>query len=239
MVMGIIAANPAPTPLTLDGFRRGFLAALPFLISNGISGIVIGVAYRGLGLDLPMAALFSIAVYSGTAQAVILGMWPTAPSLTAMMVACVATNARYLFMGAHLRHLFDAVPRRRMLPILYFLADASWFMTVAEAGLGRRDPAYLLGCSVPMVMGWVGGTVFGYLLPMKPQGALAVAATFLPLGFIVTLLPTQWRGPRSWLPWTVSAVVAVAVAIKLGPTWSMLVGGLAGTTISLARNDAD
>ena len=238
MLMGIIAADPPRTPLTLGGFRRGFLAALPFLFSNGISGIVIGVAYRGLGLDLPMAALFSIAVYSGTAQAVILGMWPTAPSLVAMMLACVATNARYLFMGAHLRHLFDAVPRRRMLPILYFLADASWFMTVAEAEAGRRSPAYLLGCSVPMVTGWVGGTVLGYLLPMKPQGVLAVAATFLPLGFIVTLLPTQWRGSRSWLPWSASAVVSIVVAIKLDSTWSMLVGGLAGTAISVARNDA-
>ena len=80
--------------------------------------------------------------------------------------------------------------------------------------------------------------MFGYLLPMKPQGVLAVAATFLPLGFIVTLLPTQWRGSRSWLPWSASAVVSIVVAIKLDSTWSMLVGGLAGTAISVARNDA-
>src|SRR5258708_38903805 len=111
-----------------------------------------------------------------------------------MVVACVATNARYLVLGAHLRQLFGDVPRRFMLPILALLADASWMMTIAEAERGRRDAGYLLGSSLPMVLGWIGGTALGYALPLKPQGPLAVAAAFLPLAFVVILLPTQWRG---------------------------------------------
>jgi predicted branched-subunit amino acid permease len=224
-------------PFTTAGLRRGLLAGLPFILSNGVAGIVMGVAYRGLGLDFAAAVLFSLLVYSATAQAVVLGLWAMPPPIAVMMLACAATNARYLVMGAHLRQLFTDVPRRVMLPILALLGDASWFMTVAEAERGRRDAGYLLGCSLPMAIGWIGGTALGHALPLQPHGPLAVAAAFLPLVFVVALLPTQWRGPRSLLPWVVSAAVGLAVASSLGPSWAMLIGGGTGTLISALRGD--
>jgi predicted branched-subunit amino acid permease len=154
-----------------------------------------------------------------------------------MVVACVATNARYLVMGAHLRQMFSDLPGRVMLPVLALLADASWLMTVAEAERGRRDAGYLLGCSLPMAIGWIGGTALGYAVPLNPHGPMAVAAAFLPLAFIVVLLPTQWRGRRSLLPWVVSAVVGIVAASTLAPSWAMLCGGGAGTLVSALRGD--
>src|SRR5262249_15349404 len=106
MVMTMIESIPEPPGYTAEGFRRGFTAALPFIVSNGIAGVVMGVTYRGLGLDFASAVLFSLVVYSATAQAVVLGLWAASPPLAAMLVACIATNARYLVMGAHLRQLF-------------------------------------------------------------------------------------------------------------------------------------
>ena len=224
-------------PFTIAGLRRGLVAGLPFILSNGVAGIVMGVAYRGLGLDFAAAVLFSLLVCSATAQAVVLGLWAMPPPIALMMLACAATNARYLVMGAHLRQLFADVPRRVMLPILAILGDASWFMTVAEAERGRRDAGYLLGCSLPMAIGWIGGTALGHVLPLRPHGPLAVAAAFLPLVFVVALLPTQWRGWRSLLPWAVSAAVGLAAASALGQSWAMLIGGGAGTLVSALRGD--
>src|ERR1700758_3002294 len=116
--MGMTMRTPAssPPPCTLAAFRRGFVAALPFILSNGVAGIVMGVAYRGLGLDFASSVLFSLVVYSATAQAVTLGLWALSPPIAAMVVACVLTNARYLVMGAHLRQLFPDMRRRAMLP---------------------------------------------------------------------------------------------------------------------------
>jgi len=178
-----------------------------------------------------------LVVYSATAQAVTLGLWAWPPPIAAMAVACVATNARYLVMGAHLRQLFPDVPRRVMLPILFLLADASWLMTVAEAERGRRDAGYLLGSSLPMAIGWIGGTALGYALPLKPHGPLAVAAAFLPLAFVAALLPTQWRSWRSLLPWSASAAIGLTVASTLGQSWAMLIGGGVGTLVSALSGD--
>lgn len=223
--------------LTRIAFQRGFVAALPFIVSNGVAGVVMGVAYKGLGLGLAPAVLFSLVVYSATAQAVTLGMWSLSPPVAAMVVACIATNARYLVMSAHLHQLFGRLRRRVMLPILFLLADASWLMTTADAERNGPDAGYLLGASVPMAIGWIAGTGLGYALPLKPGGPLAIAAALLPAAFVVTLLPTQWRGRKSVWPWGVSAMVALLVSHLVGPNWAMLIAGGIGTTICLLRGD--
>jgi predicted branched-subunit amino acid permease len=222
---------------TAAAVRRGFIAALPFILSNGVAGIVMGVAYRALGLGFGPAVLFSLIVFSATAQAVTLGLWALPPPIAAMMLACVATNARYLVMGAHLRHVFGGLRRRVMLPILFLLADASWLMTTADIARGGPDAGYLLGTSLPMAIGWIGGTALGYVLPLKPGGPLAAAAALLPVAFVVTLLPTQWRGWRSIAPWAASGAVALLVARLFDPSWAMLAGGGVGTLISLRRGE--
>ena len=237
MIMGIINSGTRPGKFTTAALRRGVIAALPFIASNGAAGIVMGVAYKGLGLGFIPAVLFSLVVYSATAQAVTLGLWALPPPMTAMVVVCMATNARYLIMGAHLRQLFAGLPRRMMLPTLFLLADASWLMTTADSERNGPDAGYLLGSSIPMAIGWIGGTALGYALPLEPAGPLSVAAALLPLAFIVTLLPTQWRGWKTLLPWSASAGTAVLVASFVGQSWAMLIGGSTGTLISLLRGD--
>lgn len=219
------------------GFRRGFVDALPFIVSNGVAGMVMGVAYRGIGVGFIPAVLFSLVVYSATAQAVTLGMLASAAQTAPMMLVCIATNARYLVMGAHLYQLFGKLPKRTMLPILFLLADASWLMTAADARRNDADAGYLLGASVPMALGWMGGTAIGYALPLAPGGPLAVAAALLPAAFVVTLLPTQWRGKRSILPWLLSAAAAIVVYRTMTPDWAMLIGGAIGTCLSMMRGD--
>jgi predicted branched-subunit amino acid permease len=228
---------PAEPCFTAAALRRGMIAALPFILSNGAAGLVIGVAYKGLGLGLAPSVLFSLLVYSATAQAVTLGLWGMPLPVGAMVVACVATNARYLVMGAHLHALFGGLQRRLMLPVLFLLADASWLMTTADAERNGPDAGYLLGASLPMAVGWIGGTALGYLAPLHPGGPLAAAATLLPLAFVVTLLPDQWRGRASLLPWAVSASAALLVARFADPAWAMLAGGGLGTAIAMAQGE--
>jgi hypothetical protein len=54
--------------------------------------------------------------------------------------------------------------------------------------------------AVSMALGWVGGTALGHALPLTPRGPLAVAAAFLPLAFIVALLPTQGAAGKASCP---------------------------------------
>jgi predicted branched-subunit amino acid permease len=239
MTISITSASPSRPVFTVDAFRRGLISGLPFLVSYGAPAIVMGVAYKGLGLGVAPAVLFSLVVYSSTAQAVTLGLWALPPPLAAFMLASVATNARYLVMGAHLHQSFGQFPKRLMLPILFALSDGSWMLTTAEAERSGPDAGYLLGSSLPGWIGWVAGTGLGYLLPFKATGPLAAATAVLPLAFVVTLLPTQWRGGRFIVPWLISAAGGLIAAEWLGESWAMLAGGSLGALYSMMRgNDA-
>lgn len=223
---------PPHASFTLAAIGWGLVASWPFIISNGIAGILMGLVYRGMGLGWAEGVLFSTVVYSAAAQAVTAGLWAEPLPVAAMMFAALVVSARYLVMGAHLRQLFPHIRNRTMLPILFILADASWMMTVAEAQRGRRDVGFLLGASLMMALGWIGGTTIGCILALVPPGPLAMAAAFLPTGFIVALVPSQWKPRATLLPWTASALVALVTAMVLPVSWAMLVGGGVGTTIA-------
>ena len=239
MVMTISTMTPVQSrpAFTAAAFRRGLIAGLPFLASYGAPALVMGIAYKGLGLGFVPAVLFSLVVYSSTAQAVTLGLWALPPPVAALVLACVATNARYLVMGAHLHQMFGRFSKRLMLPVLFVLSDASWMMTASEAERSGPDAGYLLGSSLPGWLGWVAGTGLGYLLPIKPTGPIAAATAVLPLAFVVTLLPKQWRGGRFVVPWLLSAGGGLIAGAWLGESWAMLAGGSLGTVYSLVRGD--
>ena len=108
-------------------------------------------------------------------------------------------------------------------------------MTTADAERHGPDAGYLLGSSLPMAVGWVGGTALAYALPVRPVGPVAVAAALLPLCFIATVLPVQWRGPKTAWPWCLSAGIALLAAKFVTPSWAMLLGGTAGTLWGVLR----
>ncbi len=67
------------------------------------------------------------------------------PATTSLIVAITAlVNSRHLLMGASLAPLLQHLPRRRVLPALFFMCEESWAMGVADAR--RRALGFSLAC---------------------------------------------------------------------------------------------
>jgi len=230
------ASSPA---FTTPAFRRGLIAGLPLMVAYGVPAIVMGVAYKGAGFDFLPAVGFSLFCYASTAQAVTLGLWAMPPPFIALALASLTTYARYLVMGAHLHQYYGGFRKLMVMPMFFFLSDASWMMTAAEAERDGPDAGYLLGSGLPGWLGWVAGTAFGYLLPLQPSPPVIAATAILPTAFVITLLPRQWRGPQSVMPWLLSATGGLVAGHWLGAGWAMLAGGSAGTLYSLLRGNND
>ena len=218
--------------MTLSGVHRGVMLGLPFLISSGITGGVMGVTYREIGLSLPLSVAVSAIVFSGTAQAATAALWTTSPvPFLAMAVAVISINLRYVIMGAHLRHLFYDLSPRKAIAGLFLLTDGSWAMTVRRAAQGDRDAGILLGTSLPIWAAWVAGTAAGHTLGIAPTGPVAAAASFLPLGFMVALIPAQRGGRPVWTSWLTTGITAAAALLVLPATWATLIGALTGIAV--------
>jgi predicted branched-subunit amino acid permease len=218
--------------MTLTGIHRGVMLGLPFMISSGITGVVMGVTYREIGLSLPLSVAVSAIVFSGTAQAATAALWTASPvPFLVMAIAVISINLRYVIMGAHLRYLFSDLSPRKAVAGLFLLTDGSWAMTVRKAAQGDRDAGILLGTSLPIWVAWVAGTAAGHTLGIAPTGPVAAAASFLPLGFMVALIPAQPRGRLTWASWITTSITAAAALLVLPVTWATLIGALAGIAV--------
>lgn len=241
MVMTISVQKPVSSSpgFTATAFRRGLTAGLPLMVAYGVPAIVMGVAYKGAGFDFLPAVAFSLLCYASTAQAVTLGLWTMPPAFVALALASLTTYARYLIMGAHLHNYYGRFRKLMVMPTLFLLSDASWMMTATEAEHNGPDVGYLLGSGLPGWIGWVAGTAIGYLLPLQPSPPVVAATAILPTAFVVTLLPRQWRGQQTTMPWLFSAAGGLIAGHWLGAGWAMLAGGFVGTLYGLLRGDND
>jgi predicted branched-subunit amino acid permease len=221
-------------PFSMRGVQSGAILGLPLLLSTGAAGLVMGIACRQAGMSLPLAALFSAGVFSGTAQALAVQLWAATPPLFAILFAAGAVNVRYLVMGARLAAIYPDVPRRIMLPTMAIYGDGSWLIAASEVERGRRDAGVLLGASAVTILGWVGGTIAGFIAGVALAGPWAAAAAFVPLGFIVAYVPDQWRGRMTALPWAVAGTISIISLQFVAPQWAMLTGGFAGTMLAVA-----
>ncbi len=233
-------ANTAAPAFTFPGIVLGFRIGLPLMISSFLTGMVMGVTYHKLGIELVHAIALSAVVFSGTAQAVTATMMMVSPlPVAAMALALIGVNARYLVMSAQLRTLFPDVKPKRMLPALFLLVDAGWLITVSRAEKGQRDAGLLLGSGLAMYLGWVAGTSAGHMLGLAPSGPLATGIAFLPLGFIVAIVPSQWKGSRTLPSWLLTAVAALAAFTLVPAAWAALIGAACGTILAALRDNDD
>jgi predicted branched-subunit amino acid permease len=223
--------------MTLSGIHRGVMLGMPFLISSGITGVVMGVTYREVGLSLPLSVAVSAIVFSGTAQAATAALWTASPvPFLAMAITVISINLRYVIMGAHLRHLFADLSPRKAVAGLFLLTDGSWAMTVKRVAHGDRDAGILLGTSLPIWIAWVAGTAAGHTLGIAPTGPAASAASFLPLGFMVALIPAQRGGRATWASWITTSITAAAALLVLPATWATLIGALTGIAVGARQS---
>ncbi len=217
-----------------DQFFLGARACLPVAVSVSAYGLVWGVLAKQAGLTTLEVLLTSGLVFAGSAQFVALTLWTPTPSalpISALVVAVMIVNLRYVLLTATLRPLFERTSNFGGAWRMFLVTDENWAMTIAEMARGRGTSAFLLGGGVLVYSVWLASTLGGRLLgaaiddPTKYGLDFAFTATFL------ALLLGMWRGKADILPWLVAAVVAIASAKLLGGSWYILIGGLAGSFV--------
>lgn len=210
------------------GMRRG-LTITPGVM---VFGLVVGAAAERHGLSAFENIAMNLLVYSGIAQLVALEVWP--PAITWGAVASFALlagvlGARMVLMGVAIRPWFGRLPKWQAYPLLFYLTDASWLISMRYHAEGGRDPAVYLGATISITGGWMAAVIAGYELGgfvVDPQrfGLDLV----MPVFFAAMLVPL-WRGKRGAYGWIVAGAVAVAVQHLVAGWWFIIAGALAGS----------
>jgi 4-azaleucine resistance transporter AzlC len=197
----------------------------------------LGAQATQKGLSAVEVPLMTGLNFGGGSEFAAIALWTSPPQVLLIVAITVLVNSRHLLMGAVLAPFLQHLPRRKVLPALFFMCDESWAMGLAdarkrtEAGLPRADAfslRYYLGVSLGLYLTWIvftaAGAVIGPLIGDLQAWGLHMA---FPAVFLV-LLRGMWTGLRAARPWLVSLVVAAATCLLVPGAWYVATGALSG-----------
>jgi predicted branched-subunit amino acid permease len=218
----------------MSDFRRGLRASVPVLIGLVPAALVLGAQATGKAIVPSAVALMAGLNFAGGSEFAAVGLWTSPPHLLLIVGVTLLVNSRHLVMGGALAPFLRHLPRRRVLPALFFMVDESWAMALADAK--RRDGAsgsgfsmhYFLGVSAGIYASWVSFTVIGALIgPVLGDIERWGFDMAFPAVFLV-LMRGMWKGMGPAIPWLVSLAVASGTHLALPGAWYVPAGAGAG-----------
>ena len=138
-------------------------------------------------------------------------------------------------MGASLAPYIRHLPNRKALPLLFFMCDESWALSITDAHKQNpRNPYagfsvfFYIGLCFALYVMWVVFTTMGvgigsFLGDVTKFGFdMAFPAVFL------VLLRGMWKGFKPALPWLISLIAAALAYYYLPKGWYVLIGSISG-----------
>ncbi len=238
------AVEPEPGLSGWGEVKRGIIASIPMMIGFIPFGLVLGAQAQQKGfpvLGVPMLTGFS---FAGGAEYAVMELWSWPPHIFLIVAVTLLVNSRHILMSAVLAPLVRHLPKRKVLPALFFMCDESWAIALADAARKRED-GKTAGFSLPFYIGaalalygtWVSfttlGAVVGPLIGDVRDFGFDMA---FPAVFFV-LLKGMWKNVRSSLPWAVSLVVALLTYLYVPGAWYVPAGALAGVISALVLSE--
>lgn len=213
----------------------GAAASVPVLFGVIPFGLVLGAQAAQKGLTPYEVPLLTGLNFAGGSEFAALGLWNVPPPFLLIMAVTFLVNSRMLVMGAAMTPFLHHLPKRKVLPSLFLMTDASWALSMADtrrrAELGVAPAfslAFYIGSSLVFYVAWLGCTTLGAVLgPLLGHPEVYGLDMAFPAVFLV-MLRGMWKGLRRAWPWAVS-LAAATLTYKLVPgAWYVAAGAAAG-----------
>ncbi|WP_249368450.1 MULTISPECIES: AzlC family ABC transporter permease [unclassified Actinomyces] len=176
---------PAPDALATQTLRDAARDAVPVVIGYLTLGLAAGTLLAAAGLAWWWAPLWSLVIYSGTMQMLLVPLAAAGEPLAVVAASTVFVSGRHVFygLGFPLGRIRGGALRR--LYAVHAITDEVYAL-LASKDRTRMSGAYLLGVEVLSHLSWVLGTTAGALA--GTWLAVVVGPDVQLLGFVLTAL---------------------------------------------------
>ena len=225
-------ARPEVEPYwSAAGWWVGLRLSLPILASLVLFGLAVGAAGARAGLSFVENLAMNVVVFAGVSQMVALEIWPqtfTWSTVATLTLITAVVNSRMFLASASMHVWLARAPAWQTVPLLYYLTDTSWLVSMRYRAEGGRDLAVCAASTLFIVVVWLAMTVVGYLLGARVGNPRTYGLDLvMPVFFVVMLVPL-WNGPRRAVGWAIAGFVALATERLLPGWWFIIVGAVAG-----------
>ncbi|SMB91064.1 4-azaleucine resistance probable transporter AzlC [Desulfonispora thiosulfatigenes DSM 11270] len=214
--------------------KAGMVAGIPLFIGFVPIAMTFGILSKNAGLSFLETTLFSALVFAGSSQFIALSLFVAGAGLGSIILTTFLVNFRHFLMSASLATKLE-VKNKKWLPIISFgVTDEAFSITSFIEGKLLKE--YLLPIQVISYLGWVGGTVLGYLiggvLPEILRTSMEVALYAM---FIAILVPEAKKSNKAIVLASLSGLVNFIFGkMKFLPQgWSIIFAIILVSTLGL------
>ncbi len=214
--------------------RSGMAEGLPIFIGYFPVAVAFGLLAKSVPLSFLEAGLFSAIVFAGASQFIAASLLASGIGIGSIIVTTFLINSRHLLMSTSVAAKLTGT--RRWFPLAAFGVTDETFAVATTRSEPFGTP-YLLALNTTAWLGWLTGTLTGYLagslLPPRLQTAMGILLYVMFLGILMPEVRKDVRvlvlaglsgvihwglKATGWLPggWCLVIAILVSVAIVEG-----------------------
>lgn len=218
-------------------FIRGLKASIPMLLGIIPFALVLGAQATQKGFSILEVPLLTGLNFAGGSEFAIIEVWTNPPQLLFLILITFLVNSRHILMGASLAPFIRDLPNRKTLPLLFFMCDESWAMSITDAH--KQNPnnpyagfsiSFYIGLCFAFYLTWISFTTLGVSLGSMLGDITRFGFDMAFPAVFLVLLRGMWRNFKSAQPWIVSLITAGLAYHFLPQGWHVLVGAVSGIT---------
>lgn len=192
---------------------RGFQAGVPICIGYFPAAIAFGLVAKDAGFLLHQALLMSMTNFAGASQFFAVNLIATGSLLFEVALGVFLVNLRYLLMSTSLSVRLESTnPITRA---LLAFGNTDEVFAVASSLPGKVSTPYMLGIETISWVGWVSGTLTGFLVGSILPDALSRSVGITLYAMFVSLLVSGVKKSGSLVLVAVLAALLNSVGILL------------------------
>ena len=119
---------------TFAEFRRGIIEAVPILIGVMPFGLILGTRAAQQGMGWLEVVLMMGLNFAGGSEFAAVSLWRSPLPVLLIIGTTFLINSRHILMGVAFIPFVRHLPLKKLLPVLFFMTDESWAMSLADAG---------------------------------------------------------------------------------------------------------
>ncbi len=114
-------------------FLRGIKVSIPMLLGIIPFALVLGTQAAQKGFSALEVPLLTGLNFAGGSEFAIIEVWAQPPQLLFLILITFLVNSRHILMGASLAPYIRHLPNRKALPLLFFMCDESWALSITDS----------------------------------------------------------------------------------------------------------
>lgn len=221
---------------------RGFIAAIPIIISFIPFGLLLGAQAIQKGISTGEISLLTALNFAGGSEFVAVKLWTSPPHLLLIALMTLLVNSRHILMSAALTPYLKDLPKRKILPALFLMCDESWALGFADAKKSTNqcfNYYYYIGASIGLYTTWVTCTALGAFIGPLIGDLTQYGFDMAFIAVFLVLLKGMWKGMIAAIPWLASLLVAIASYLLLDGAWYVILGAITGLIVAFLMASHD